>query len=140
MPTMTLNPYLAFSGNAREAIEFYHSILGGELTVVTFAEGGMPHQPDQADKVMHSYLDAPHGMVLMASDLPPGVPEPAPNGRVAVSLSGDDEDTLRRYWDGLSEGGTVQQPLEKAPWGDLFGMCNDRFGVSWLVDVTAGPS
>ena len=55
----------------------------------------------------------------------------------SLSLSGDDEAELRGYWDGLTEAGTVAVPLEKAPWGDNFGMCTDRFGVPWMVNIAA---
>ena len=68
----------------------------------------------------------------MAADVPMSM-DVSPNG--TVSLSGDDEATLRRYWDGLTGGGTVTVPLEKAPWGDTFGMCTDRFGVRWMVNI-----
>ena len=130
--TSTLNPYLSFKSNAREAMEFYQSVFGGQLDVMTFGQmGGEP-----AEGVMHSYLGAPNGFVLMGADTPDHMGEPSPNG--SVSLSGDDPE-LRTYWDQLSEGGQVTVPLEKQPWGDEFGMCVDRYGVSWMVNIsTAG--
>jgi uncharacterized glyoxalase superfamily protein PhnB len=73
MPTR-LNPYIHFQGNAREAMEFYRAALGGELTVSTFAEGGMPHDPGDAQKLMHAQLDTLDGEVLMAADTPAGQP------------------------------------------------------------------
>jgi PhnB protein len=59
---------------------------------------------------------------------------------ISVSLSGDDEKELRGYWEKLVEGATITAPFEKAPWGDIFGMCIDKFGVTWLVDVTAAQA
>jgi PhnB protein len=128
-----LNPYLSFDDTARAAMEFYHSVFGGELTLTTFAEGGMADDPADADKIMHGQLEAPEGYWLMGSDTPASMGAPRPNG--AVSLSGDDEATLTGYWAKLGEGGNVTLPLAKAPWGDSFGMLVDRFGVPWMFNI-----
>ncbi|WP_214405981.1 VOC family protein [Pseudonocardia lacus] len=129
----TLNPYLNFREGTREVMDFYASVFGGELTLSTFAEvGGMGMDESEQDKVMHSQLVTRTGMTLMAADVPAAMPLGA-NG--TVSLSGDDEAELRGYWEKLSSGGTVTVPLEKAPWGDSFGMCTDRFGVDWMVNI-----
>jgi PhnB protein len=133
--TVRLNPYLSFRDNAREAMSFYESVFDGELTVSTFADFHASDDPAEQDKVMHSMLETPDGLVLMAADTPNAM-EYRPQSGVSVSLSGDDEATLRGYWDRLSEGGTVTMPFEKAPWGDTFGMCVDRFGTSWMVNAT----
>ena len=129
-----LNPYISFSDDAREAMEFYHQIFGGNLAVNTFAEFGMADSPD-ADKVMHAMLETDQGFALMASDTPTGMQFDS-GSRLTVSLSGDDNEDLRRYWARLSEGGTVTMPLEKQMWGDEFGMCTDRFGVPWMVNIS----
>jgi PhnB protein len=134
--TVSLNPYLSFRDNAREAMTFYHSVFGGELTVSTFADFHASDDPAEQDKIMHSQLAAPDGLVLMGADTPAAM-EYRPQAGVSVSLSGDDEARLRGYWERLSEGGTVTMPFEKAPWGDMFGMCVDRFGTSWMVNVAA---
>jgi PhnB protein len=132
-----LNPYLSFRDTAREAMDFYQSVFGGELTRSTFAEFQATDDPAEQDKIMHSMLTTPGGQVLMASDTPNRM-DYTPGNNYSISLSGDDEAELRGYWDKLSAGGTVAMPLDKAPWGDTFGMCTDRFGVSWLVNIT-GP-
>ena len=131
-----LNPYLNFPGSAREAMEFYETVFGGTLTVLTFADAGAEGVPDP-QQGMHAVLETPGGFTLMASDLPPGM-EHSPGSSIAVSLSGDADEELRRYWSALSEGGTVTMPLEMQMWGDEFGACTDRFGVPWMVDI-AGP-
>lgn len=133
--TTRLNPYLNFRDNARQAIEFYHSVLGGKLDLTTFKDGGMAEDPASANLVMHAQLEADHGMTLMASDTPPGM-DFRPGTNISISLSGDDEKALRGYWDKLSAGGTVMMPLEQAPWGDTFGMCSDQFGIQWLVNIS----
>jgi PhnB protein len=138
MPT-TLNPYLGFRDQARSAMDFYHAVFGGELTRSTFAEMHASEDPAEAEKVMHSQLVTPGGMVLMAADTPNSM-EYSPGGPISVSLSGSDDAELRGYFERLSDGGTVVLPLEKAPWGDSFGMCRDRFGVSWMVNIGGSPT
>jgi PhnB protein len=131
-----LNPYLSFDGTAREALEFYRSVFGGELTINTFGQYGAP-DPGSADMVMHGMLETTSGYTLMASDTPPGM-EYRPGTNIAISLSGDDADELRGCWEKLSEGGTVSVPLEKQMWGDEFGACTDRHGVGWMVNIVQG--
>jgi PhnB protein len=127
-----LNPYISFPGTAREAMSFYQSVFGGSLTSNTFGEFGAQDAP--ADKIMHSMLEADNGFTLMGADTPPGM-EHNPGNNMAVSLSGDDADELRGYWNKLSDGGTVTVALEKQMWGDEFGMCIDRFGTAWMVNI-----
>lgn len=128
-----LNPYISFTDNAREAMEFYKGVFGGELTFSTFGEYGDKDAPN-ADNIMHAQLETDGGFTLMASDTPPGM-EHNPGTNISVSLSGDDGDTLRGYWEKLSSGATVTVPLEKQMWGDEFGSCVDRFGIAWLVNI-----
>ena len=130
----TLNPYLGFRDNAREALEFYRSVLGGELAISTFADYHASEDPAEADKVMHSQLEADDGLTLMGADTPNEMDLP-PASSISVSLSGDDDERLRGYWSKLSASGSVTVPLEKAPWGDSFGMCTDGYGVAWLVNI-----
>ena len=134
--TSRLNPYITFAGSAREAMEFYRSALGGELAMSTFAEFG--NDGPDSDKVMHANLETPDGFTLMASDTPPGM-EAASGTSITVSLSGDDADKLRGYWDQLTEGAKVTMPLERQVWGDEFGQFTDKFGIQWMVNI-AGPT
>ena len=133
-----LNPYLSFKDNAREAMDFYKSVFGGELTRSTYGEGGMEHSPAEKDKIMHSQLETPNGFTLMGADTPADMGPPAANGQ--ISLSGTDETELRGYWDKLSQGGNVTMPLSKAPWGDSFGMLADKYGIAWMVNITGSGS
>lgn len=130
-----LNPYISFKDNAREAMEFYKSIFGGELTMTTFKEGGMPSDLANDNKIMHAELKASDSLNFMASDTP-DIISYNPGASVSMSLSGENEEELRGYWDKLGADGTVTMPLEKAPWGDTFGMLTDKFGIHWLVDIT----
>ncbi|MEU5724148.1 VOC family protein [Micromonospora sp. NPDC047738] len=128
-----LNPYLSFRDNARQAMEFYQNVFGGNLTLSTFGEAGNP-DPAVANQVMHAMLETDRGFTLMASDTPPEM-EYSPGNNISISVSGDDADELRGYWKQLAEGGTVSVPLEKQMWGDEFGMCVDRFGIGWMVNI-----
>jgi len=132
-----LNPYIQFDGSAKAAMEFYRGVFGGEVQSNTFAEFGASHGPDDDDKLMHSQLETPSGFTLMAADTPQGMPY-NPGENMAISLSGDDGDELRGYYAKLSDGGKVTVPLEKQRWGDEFGMVTDKFGISWMVNVSDG--
>ncbi|KQM81396.1 VOC family protein [Agromyces sp. Leaf222] len=136
---VTLNPYLNFRGTAREALEFYHAIFGGTLNISTFADFQASQNPAEADLVMHGQIDGPNGLTIMAADVPEHMAYTGITG-VSVSISGDDDATIRGYWQQLAEGATVQQPLEVAPWGDAFGMLVDRFGASWLVNISGAAA
>ena len=119
--TVRLNPYLNFREEAREAMTFYQSVLGGELTINSFADFHASEDPAEQEKVMHAHLVTADGFNLMGADTPNSMEFNGQSG-VSVSLSGDDEETLRRWFEGLSEGGTVVMPFEQAPWGATFGM------------------
>lgn len=135
--TTRLNPYLSFRDDARQAMEFYHSVFGGELALNTFEEFQGSEDPADKDKIMHGMLETPDGMILMGADTPSSM-DYTPNAGVAMSLSGEDDAELRGYWEKLSDGATVQMPLEQAPWGDSFGMLEDKFGVNWMVNISGG--
>lgn len=128
-----LNPYLTFNGNAREAMEFYHSVFGGTLEVTTFGQMGSS-DPALADRVMHARLTTDKGYVLMASDSAPDM-DYNPGNNITCSVSGDPGEGLEQVWERLSEGGTIITPFEKQMWGDLYGNCIDRFGIPWMIDV-----
>ena len=134
-----LNPYLSFRDNAREAMEFYRSVFGGKLTVSTFKEYHASEDPSEDNKVMHAMLEGDNGIVFMAADTPNAM-DYRPGANISMSLSGDNEKELRSTFEKLSAGGTIMMPLEKAPWGDTFGMCTDRFGVDWMVNIAGQPS
>jgi PhnB protein len=135
--TTRLNPYLSFRDNAKQAMEFYHSVFGGDLSTNTFGESNASQDPTEQDKIMHATLQSPSGFVLMASDTPNGM-DFREGDNISISLSGDDDAELRGSWDKLSADGKVTMPLEKAPWGDSFGMCADKFGINWMVNIAGG--
>lgn len=135
-----LNPYLSFRSEAKAALDFYQSVLGGELDVSTFGGTpmeGMPTPDEDKDLVMHGQLDTPSGLTIMASDTPSFMEYVAPSSGVTVALTGgpDDHDYIMGAYQKLSDGATPGQPLEPAPWGDYYGALTDRFGISWMFDI-----
>lgn len=134
--TSKLNPYINFKdGKAKAAMEFYKSVFGGKLEMSLFGDMPMPGMDEsENDKVMHAMLEAENGITFMASDVPNHI-DFQPGATINMSLSGDNEEELKGYWDKLSEGANIFQPLEKAPWGDTFGMVTDKFGINWMVNI-----
>ncbi len=130
-----LTPYVSFRGNARQAMEFYQQVFGGELASNTFAEFGQA-DTDFADQIMHAQLETAEGFTLMLSDVPPMM-DLEPGATVRLTLHGDDEQRMRGYWDQLSAGGSVQVPLEPQMWGDIYGQCTDQFGIEWMFNIAA---
>jgi PhnB protein len=133
MPTR-LNPYLNFKDNAREAMEFYSTVFGGSLDLTTFKELNASEDPSEDNKIMHSMLEADNGITFMAADTPNRM-EYRRGTHMSMSLSGDNDAELSGYFEKLSDGGTIREPLRAAPWGDKFGMLTDKFGIEWLVNI-----
>lgn len=139
--SIILCPYVGFRGNAREAITFYHSVFGGTLTISTFEDFHASQDPLEMKLVMHSMLTTDNGLTIMASDRPLRM-EHTPGDNYSITLSSPqaDEDQMRGYWNGLVVDGTITMPLAPSMWGDIFGMCIDKFGVSWIMNITVAPA
>ena len=131
-----LTPYLNFMGQTRAAMEFYHSVLGGELKMQTFGESGMPVKDEDKDKIVHA--DLQNGTLsFMASD--GDTQHPVTMGdNIHMSIAGTDEAAITKYFNGLAEGGKITMPLEKQFWGDTYGQLTDKFGVHWMVNISSG--
>jgi len=143
--------HLNFRGDARAALEFYESVFGGELNFATYADFGAPKDTPDADKVVFGQVAAENGFRVMAYDVPSMGQSSTPsepstrreNGMTItqepffISLRGESVDEVTGYWEELSEGATVVEPLASSQWAPLFGMLTDRFGITWVVDVVA---
>jgi PhnB protein len=125
-------PYLNFDGNTREAMEFYHKCLGGNLSVQTFDDVKAPGPPGSGNRVMHARLDR-GSAVLMASDTMPGQPFNAGNN-VHVNVDCESVEEIERAFKAMSEGGNVIMPLADQFWGAKFGMLVDKFGMHWMFN------
>ncbi|MBF4461778.1 MULTISPECIES: VOC family protein [unclassified Rathayibacter] len=135
----SLSPYIGFDGQAKEAMEYYRGVFGGELMSSTFADFQASEDPADQDRIMHAQLVTPNGLILMGSDTPSSMPADT-GSRISVALFGDDHAELTGYWEALADGGTVTMPLDASPWGDHFGMLVDRFSVAWMVNISATPA
>lgn len=135
---VVLNPYLHFNdGKAEEALNFYKAVFGGELEISRYGDNpGMPAAEEAIKNlVMHGVVKT-GDLQLMISDTGP-MGDVVVGNNVSISLSGDDEAKLTKYFEALSAGGTVTKPLGKESWGDTFGMVDDKFGISWLININA---
>jgi PhnB protein len=141
--------HLNFRGQAREALEFYRSVFGGQLNVVTYGDFGMPAEVPGAKNVVFGEVVAENGFRVMAYDVP-GADEPIAQGEPTtrrehgttiteepffLSVRGESVDEVAPIWDGLADGATVIEKFGPAQWAPAFGMLADRFGVTWIVDV-----
>lgn len=137
--SMRLNPYLNFHGTARIALEHYHRVLGGKLEITRYDSiPGMMGDASESEKVMHGQLETEDGLTIMAADYPESMaaaPD-ASTGGISICISGDEMERVQAIWDGLADGATIREPLALAPWGDTFGMLQDRFGVAWMFSVS----
>jgi PhnB protein len=121
--------YFQFPGTARDALERYQQIFGGDLKIWTYGEFGRTDGP--ADAVAHGALD---GIVsVFAADAAEGEDAFTSTGFFLSVLGGGDAETSKRWFDALSEGGTVLDPLQQRVWGGVDGQVRDRFGVTWLI-------
>lgn len=128
-----LSPYLVFSGESREALEFYKSVFGGELQMITFGSMGDPGE-FPAEALMHGQLNTDAGWSLMAADSTKPDDEVVRGGS-SLCVWGDNEQEMARQFEALSVGGTVSTPLVRQPWGDIYGELTDRFGISWGFNI-----
>lgn len=134
---ITLLPYLNFDGQTAEAMKYYQSIFGGELFMQTYAEAGMADKPEVSDRVIHADLKN-DTVSFMASDTHPDHSQPlAVGNNVHLSIIGTDDAMLTQYFNQLAEEGTIFMPLEKQFWGDVFGSLTDKFGINWMVNISA---
>lgn len=135
--TYKLATYLNFENTARQAMEFYHSVLGGKLDMNTFSEFGMSQGEADADLIMHAQLETEEGAFIMASDTPAHM-EVQKHGGFSIALFSQDYESVKDKFDALAAGGQILEPLMQAPWGDYFGMFVDQFGINRMFNV-AGP-
>ena len=139
--TVTTTTHLHFRGEAGEALKLYASIFGGDVLAVTYGDAHVDTDSPVPDQLMWGGFDAPNGLRLMAFDVPPSRPFSRGENSVFVAVRGDDPDEITRCFDVLADGGTVRTPLGPAAWGSpLYGMLDDRFGITWILEATPAQS
>lgn len=132
-----VTPYRRFPGTARDAMEFYHGIFGGEIEIMNF---GAMHSAeeigDATEKVMHSHILIDGTPLLYAADVIGGMEITAGEDTpIAITGEGDSLEEAKGYWDALAEGGRIEMEFETAPWGASFGSLQDKFGTHWFFNV-----
>ncbi|MEV5007009.1 VOC family protein [Streptomyces sp. NPDC055692] len=135
--SVTTTSHLNFRGQAREALAFYQSVFGGRSVAVTYKDAGAVQNESEADWVMWGEVAGGNGFHVMAYDVPSQLPWDQGKNPFFVSVRGDDADEVSALWDKLAQGSTIVRPLDRAQWAPLYGMLTDRFGVTWVLDVTA---
>ncbi|WP_437337159.1 VOC family protein [Sorangium sp. So ce394] len=133
--TVSVTNHLNFRGDARAALEFYQSVFGGDLTIVTYKDAHNVQAPSEADQVMWGQVAAKNGFRVMAYDVPSRTPWERGENAFFVSVRGDSAAEISALWEQLSAGATIVQPLSPSGWTPLYGMLKDRFGVTWVLDV-----
>jgi PhnB protein len=133
--TVSVTNHLNFRGDARAALEFYQSVFGGEIAIVTYKDAHSVQAPAEADQVMWGQVAARNGFRVMAYDVPSRLPWDEGKNAFFVSVRGDSADEITALWEKLSAGATITQPLAPSGWSPLYGMLKDRFGITWVVDI-----
>jgi PhnB protein len=131
--------HLNFRGDARAALEFYQSVFGGDIAIITYKDAQSIQDPSEADQVMWGQVVASSGFQVMAYDVPSQRPWDQGKNAFFVSVRGDSGAVheITALWEKLSVGSTITQPLAPAGWSPLYGMLKDRFGITWVLDVAA---
>ncbi len=129
---MQIPVYLTFNGQCREAMNFYHQCLGGELNIMLFKDSPVEVPEEQKERVLHAVLDFDDGKI-MASDSMPDQPVSTGNN-FSLSLDFKDNSSLDSCFQKLTEGGSITMPLGDTFWNAYFGMCQDKFGIGWMFN------
>lgn len=138
----TINPYINFNGNAEEAFTFYKSVFGGEFdSIVRFKDLESPEFPipeNEANKIMRIVLPI-GGNSLIANDVPEAMgPVSERENRSKISISVESHEEADRIFNGLTEGGEIEMPMDTSPWGTYFGMFRDKYGIEWTIEFNSG--
>ncbi len=135
--TVQATTHLNFRGQAREALDFYRFVFGGEQTIITYGDFGATQDAAQAKHVIWGQVASDQGFRIMAYDVQPEKPWSPGENAFYVSVRGTSAEEITAYWEKLREGASVLQPLGASAWSPLYGMLTDRFGVTWVLDVSA---
>ncbi len=137
---LTTNPYLHFNGRAEEAILFYRSVFGGEITALQRYKdipGGEKMPASSQEQLIHASLAVNERFAIMTTDVPESSETPLLAGNnFHICIQATSEEETNRIFAALSAGGTLTMPLNKTFWGAYFGMCVDQFGTQWMINYT----
>lgn len=144
--------HLNFRGDARAALELYQSVFGGQIMIATYGDFGMPQDVPGADNVVFGQVESEDGFRVMAYDIPGPSGDSAQSAGATrrengvtitdqsffISVRGQTLNEVQGYWDKLSVGASIVEPLAASAWSPGFGMITDSFGVTWIIDVASG--
>jgi len=136
-----INPHVNFNGNAEEAFNFYKSVFGGEFKrIVRFKDisnADYPVPENEANKIMHIALSIGQNF-LMGNDVPEIMGRVNENeNRSKICIMAESREEADKLFNGLSEGGNIEVPIEDSPWGSYFGMFRDKYGIEWMIDFVS---
>lgn len=132
---INVTSHLNFRGDARAALEFYQSVFGGDITIITYKDAQNVQHPSEANQVMWGQVAVLNGFRVMAYDVPSEKPWDQGKNAFFVSVRSDSDQEIAALWEKLSDGATVVQALAPSGWTPLYGMLKDRFGITWVLDV-----
>ena len=135
--SITTTTHLNFRGQAREALETYQSVFGGQLALVTYADAHNVTDPAEAEQIMWGQVQCDNGFHVMAYDVPGHTGYQQGDKSFFLSVRGADVEEITGYWKRLAEDATVVVELAPAGWSGLYGMLKDRFGVTWVMDCVS---
>jgi len=141
----TVNPYLMFNGNCEEAFLFYKSVFGGEFPYIgkfneaPAEDGGDELSEEDANRIMHVSLPIGN-TTLMGSDSHPKYGDVVFGSNFQISINVESREEADRIFNALSVEGKIFMPMDKTFWGSYFGMFEDKFGISWMVNFDENPA
>lgn len=135
--SLTSTLHINFRGTAKEALEFYHSIFGGDIVLAPYGDVQAGQSAEQSEQIAWGQVQAPNGFHIMAYDIQDSLPYAAGQNPFYVSLRSTETEEIRQFGEALaqSEGVTIHVPFGPATFSPLYGKLTDRFGVTWIIDV-----
>jgi PhnB protein len=130
----TLYPYLMFNGNCLEAMEFYKDCFEGQLTISTYGEMPTDDVRDEDKNLVMLAKLSSHGIILLASDRNSNREEVNFGSNITIYVDAEKEETARKYFDHLADGGNITMPFEETLLGTKSGLLTDKYGLHWLIN------
>ena len=133
--TVVTTPHLNFRGSARAALEFYHSVFGGQLVLVTNEDMHSVELPEEAQQIKFGQVVGDNGFQIMAYDVPSSTAYDQGEKALYVSVRSDSAEEITELWGRLAKGSEILSDLAPSPFSPAYGMLKDAFGVTWVLDV-----
>ena len=135
--SIQVSPHLNFNGDARKALTFYHSVFGGQLSIVTYADAHDAQAAPSPDDVIWGQVQGTNGFRVMAYDVQSAKAWNPGDNAFYLIVEGTTKEEITEYWGQLIRGGEIIQPLSPSQWSPLYGMLKDQFGVVWALNIVS---